>query len=199
MFRVMATLYPHLFDDRPELLDLALQDRVLLGRRGAHRFGADLRQALRHFRMLRRGRDLLLQPGDHVARRLRRGEEPVPAVGFERRIAELAHRRHLGQLGNALRGVGGERAQLPALMSASDDESWSPPICTRPAISSCLSGAAPLKGTCVISIPVWRDSASPITCMKDPGRSSRTHILAFLFADRSPVHASLSPAPKGSP
>ena len=37
---------------------------------------------------------------------------------------------------------------LPALMSPSEDESWSPPRLTRPAISSCLSGAAPLNGMC---------------------------------------------------
>src|SRR6185436_20493915 len=86
-------LYFHFLDDRPELLDLALQDRVLLGRRGADRLGADLLQAPGHLRMLGRGRDLLLQPGDHLARRLRRREEAVPAVGLERRIAELAHRR----------------------------------------------------------------------------------------------------------
>src|SRR5512145_3418547 len=39
----------------------------------------------------------------------------------------------------------------------------------RPAISSCLRGAAPLYGTCVIWTFAARDSASPSTCMVEPG------------------------------
>jgi hypothetical protein len=58
---------------------------------------------------------------------------------------------------------------LPDLISASDDDSWSPPISMRPASSSCLSGAAPLKGTCVMSTPASFLKASPITFMNEPG------------------------------
>src|SRR3954469_19595980 len=62
----------------------------------------------------RRG-DFLLQAVDHLARCLRRDEKAVPAVGFQERKAELARRRYLGQVGDAFRGIGGERLDLARL------------------------------------------------------------------------------------
>jgi AraC-like DNA-binding protein len=69
----------------------------------------------------------------------------------------------------ALEALVASAFSLPALMSPSEDESWSPPRLTRPAIRSCLSGAAPLNGMCVISIFASLLSASPSTCMVEPG------------------------------
>src|SRR5712692_6867421 len=77
--RLISALDLHFLDDRPELLDLALEHRVLLGRARADRLGADLAQAFGRLRVLHGSRGLPLQPLDHVARRLRRREQPVPA------------------------------------------------------------------------------------------------------------------------
>src|SRR5205085_10589275 len=112
---LMSALNLHFLDDRLELLHLALEDRVLLGGARAYRLGADVAQAVRRVGMLHRRCSLLLQPLDHRARRLRGYEEPVPAVGLEESEAELAGGRYLGQVGDALRGVGGERLDLSRL------------------------------------------------------------------------------------
>src|SRR5436190_7336586 len=111
----MSALNLHFLDDRTELLDLAAQDCVLLGRARANGLGADVAQALRRLRMLDRRRDLLLQPVDHVLRRLRRHEEPIPAVRLEIGEAELARGGYVGQLRDEARCVGGERLDLAGL------------------------------------------------------------------------------------
>src|SRR5436189_1136686 len=105
----------HLLDDRTELLDLALEDRVLLGRARADRLGADVAQALGSLRMLYGGRRFFLQPLDHLARCFRRCEEAIPPVGFKVGETELARRLHVGQVRDALRRVGGKRLDLAGL------------------------------------------------------------------------------------
>src|SRR5258707_8633840 len=92
--RFMSAFDAHFLDDRAELLDLALEDRVLLRRARADRLGADGAQALRGLRMVHRGPRCPLQPPDHLSRRLRRREHPLPAVGFEVGGAQLPPRQH---------------------------------------------------------------------------------------------------------
>src|SRR5256885_11905171 len=113
--RFISALNLHYVDDRLELLHLPLEDRVLLGGARADRLRADLAQAVRRVGMLHRRRSLPLQSLDHLAPRLRGYEEPVPAVGLQESEAELACRRYLGQVGDALRGVGGERLDSSCL------------------------------------------------------------------------------------
>src|SRR5438045_9581414 len=91
-------LNAHLLDDRPELLDLALEDRVLLGGARAHRLRANFAQAPRRLRVPDRRGGLLLQPLDRIARRFRRRKEAVPAVRFQERKALLPHRRDVGKI-----------------------------------------------------------------------------------------------------
>src|SRR6185295_4129111 len=120
MFRTSPPLvfYAHFFDDGPELLDLALQDRVLLRRRGTDRLGADLAQALRRLGMLNCRQGLLLQPGDHLARRLRRREEAVPAFGFENRETLLAHRGDVRQVGRTAASIRPQRLDIAGIDTA---------------------------------------------------------------------------------
>src|SRR2546428_12015803 len=91
----MSAFNAHFLDDRAELLDLALQDRVLLRGARADRLGADLAQPPGGFRMAHGRRGFLLQALDHFARRLRRREKTVSTLGLEDREAQLAPRRHL--------------------------------------------------------------------------------------------------------
>src|SRR5258708_39995839 len=53
--RFMSAFDAHFLDDRAELLDLALQYRVLLRRARADRLGADVAQALRGLRVVHGG------------------------------------------------------------------------------------------------------------------------------------------------
>src|SRR4051812_33570856 len=110
-----GAFYFHALDDRPELVDLALEHRVLLGGGRSRRLGTDLAQALRRLRMLDRSRGFLLQALDDFARRLRRREKPVPAVGLEERKALLAHRGYIGQVGRAVASVRRQRLDLARL------------------------------------------------------------------------------------
>src|SRR5205809_5680869 len=87
--RSSSTFYFHFLDDGPELVHLALENRVLLGRRRAGGLRPDVGEAFRHLGMAHRGGHFLLQPLDHFARRARRREEPVPAVRLEHRVTEL--------------------------------------------------------------------------------------------------------------
>src|SRR5258707_11433525 len=104
--RVMSAFDAHFLDDRAELLDLALQYRVLLRRARADRLGADGAQALRGLRMVHRGPRCPLQPLDHLARRVRPREQPVPALGFEVGEAPLARRGQVRPgVASALRGA----------------------------------------------------------------------------------------------
>src|SRR5919206_3324976 len=72
---VNSAFNSHLLDDRPELLNLALEDRVLLGASRAHRLGADFAQPFRGIGMANGRGGLFLQPLDHIARRFGRREK----------------------------------------------------------------------------------------------------------------------------
>src|SRR5258708_32780320 len=79
--RFMSAFDAHFLDDRAELLDLALEDRVLLHRARADRLGADVAQALRGLRMVHGGRRFPLPPLAPPAPRLRPRAHAVSTVG----------------------------------------------------------------------------------------------------------------------
>src|SRR5260221_8704102 len=81
--RFMSAFDAHFLDDRAELLDLALEDRVLLRRARADRLGADVAQALRGLRMVHGGRRFPLPPLHALPPRLRPPGEPSPTLRFQ--------------------------------------------------------------------------------------------------------------------
>src|ERR1017187_6963736 len=75
---------------------------------GPARLGCDIGKALQPLGVAHSRRSLAREPIDDLLRRLRRREQPVPALGFAPGKAQFAHGGQIGQGGDTLRRVGGQ-------------------------------------------------------------------------------------------
>src|SRR5262249_41434695 len=101
--------------DRRPLVDVAIDHIGEVLRRAAQWLIAELGERGSEFRRFQTRVDLDIELVDHVARRVRRRQQPGPTRRDEAGEAALGHGRQVRQLRDALGASRGERAKFAAL------------------------------------------------------------------------------------